>query len=103
MQAIYYTQKGGNRRMTTKERFTVSSDKILSKIKELIHQGNIRKVRLINDGKTIIEMPVTIGAPVAAAGILIAPLLAAIGAFAALVTETTIEVEREEESGSENK
>jgi hypothetical protein len=48
----------------------------------------------VHDGRTIIEIPLTIGAPAAVAGILAAPLLAAIGAFAALVTECTIEVEK---------
>jgi len=56
----------------------------VEKIKQLIHEGNIRKVRVIHKGKTVFEIPLTIGAPV----------LAAIGAFAALVTECTIEVEK---------
>ncbi|MDD4923578.1 MAG: DUF4342 domain-containing protein [Dehalococcoidales bacterium] len=76
------------------ERFTVSGDDLLAKIKQLIHEGNIRKVRIIHDNKTIIEIPLSIGAPIAAIGILAAPVLAAIGAFAALVTECTIEVEK---------
>ncbi len=76
------------------ERFTVSGEELLGKIKQLIHEGNIRKVRLIHDNKTIIEIPLSIGAPIAAIGILAAPVLAAIGAFAALVTECTVEVEK---------
>jgi hypothetical protein len=83
--------------MAKTEKFTVSGDQILEKIKQLIREGNIRRVRLIHEGKTIIEIPLTVGAPVVVAGILIAPLLAAIGAFAALVTECTIEVEKVEE------
>jgi len=80
--------------MTTKERFTISGDKLVEKIKQLIHEGNIRKVRIIHKEKTVLEIPLTIGAPVAAIGILMAPVLAALGAFAALVTECTIEVEK---------
>lgn len=76
------------------ERFTVSGDELLTKVKQLIHEGNIRKVRIIHDNKTIIDIPLSIGAPAAAIGILAAPLLAAIGAFAALITECTIEVEK---------
>ncbi len=76
------------------ERFTVSGEELLAKIKQIIHEGNIRKVRIIHDNKTIIEIPLSIGAPIAAIGILAAPVLAAIGAFAALVTECTIEVEK---------
>jgi len=80
--------------MTTKERFTVSGSNLIEKVKQLIHEGNIRKVRLIHDDHTILEIPLSIGAPAAALSILAAPVLAAIGAFAALVTECTIEVEK---------
>jgi len=79
------------------QRFNVKSSEILERVKQLIHEGNIRRVRLLHDEKTIIEIPLTVGAPVAVVGILAAPLLAAIGAFAALVTECTIEVECSEE------
>ncbi len=82
--------------MTTKEKFTVSGGQLVEKVKQLIHEGNIRKVRLVHEGRTIIEIPLTIGAPAVAAGILVAPVLAALGAFAALVTECTIEVEKTE-------
>jgi len=83
--------------MTGTERFNVSGDQIVDKVKQLIHEGNIRKVRLLHDEKTILEIPLSVGAPVAVVGILAAPLLAAVGAFAALVTECTIEVEKVEE------
>jgi len=83
--------------MAESERFTVSGNQVVEKVKQLIREGNIRRVRLLHEGRTIIEIPLTVGAPVVVAGILIAPLLAAIGAFAALVTECTIEVERVEE------
>lgn len=80
--------------MGTTEKFTVSGDKLLAKIKQLIHEGNIRTVRIIHEGKVVLEIPLSIGAPAAAITILAAPLLAAVGAFAALVTECTIEVEK---------
>ena len=76
------------------ERFTVSGSEVLEKVKQIIHEGNIRNVRLIHDERTVFEIPLTVGAPVTVAVILAAPLLAAIGAFAALVTECTIEVEK---------
>jgi hypothetical protein len=82
--------------MAESEKYTVSGSEVLGKVKQLIHEGNIRRVRLLHDGKTIIEIPLSIGAPVAVAGILAAPVLAAVGAFAALVTECTIEVEKVE-------
>lgn len=82
------------------EKYTVSGKDVLEKVKQLIHEGNIRRVRLIHEGKTIIEIPLTIGASAVVVGILAAPLLAAVGAFAALVTECTIEVEKVEEKKS---
>jgi hypothetical protein len=80
--------------MAKTEKFTVSGDEVVAKIKQLIHEGNIRRVRLIHKERTVFEVPLSVGAPVAAFGIIAAPLLAAIGAFAALVTECTIEVEK---------
>jgi hypothetical protein len=76
------------------EKFTVKGSQLVDKVKQLIHEGNIRRVRLIHEEKTLIEIPLSIGAPVAVAGIIWMPVLAAIGAFAALVTECTIEVEK---------
>jgi len=84
--------------MADTEKFRVSGSEIVEKVKQLIHEGNIRRVRLVHEDRTIIEIPLSIGAPVAALGIMAAPVLAAIGAFAALVTECTIEVEKVEKS-----
>ncbi len=84
--------------MNTHEKFTVSGSQLVEKVKQLIHEGNIRKVRVSHKGNTILEIPLTIGAPAAAAVALAVPVLAALGAFAALVTECTIEVERIEKS-----
>ena len=84
--------------MSESEKFTVSGSQLVEKVKQLIHEGNIRKVRLLHEGRTIIEIPLSVGAPVVAAGILAAPVLAALGAFAALVTECTIEVEKVEKT-----
>jgi hypothetical protein len=84
--------------MSTEEKFTISGDKLVEKVKQLIHEGNIRRVRVIHEGKTVLEIPLSVGAPAAAVTIMIAPVLAALGAFAALVTECTIEVEKIEES-----
>jgi hypothetical protein len=89
--------------MANKEKFTVSGDQLLGKVKQLIREGNIRRVRIIHDDKTLLEVPLTIGAPAAAIGILAAPVLAAVGALAALVTECTIEVERVEEKDSDSR
>ncbi len=87
--------------MNTTEKFTVSGSQLLEKIKQLIHKGNIRRVRLLHDGRTVLEIPLSIGAPAAAIAILAVPVLAALGAFAALVTECTIEVEKVEKTTEE--
>ena len=91
--------------MTTKEKFTISGSQLVDKVKQLIHEGNIRRVRVIHEGRTVLEIPLSVGAPAAAIGIMAGPILAAVGAFAALVTECTIEVEKIEksEAASDNK
>lgn len=73
------------------EEISVSGEKLLSTIKELVHQGNIRRITVKNrDGATLIEIPLTVGV----VGILLLPTVAALGAIAALVTECTILIER---------
>jgi len=84
--------------MASSEKFTISGSQLVEKVKQLIREGNIRRIRVIHEGKTVFEIPLSIGAPAAAIGIIAAPVLAAIGAFAALVTECTIEVEKVEKS-----
>ncbi len=77
---------------TIREKIQVTGDKLVDTIKKIVHEGNVRKL-IIRDGeKTVLEIPLT----VAAVGVLAAPLLAAIGAFAALASDYTLEVEREE-------
>ncbi|TET26793.1 MAG: DUF4342 domain-containing protein [Dehalococcoidia bacterium] len=83
--------------MVKKEKFTVSGSQLVEKIKKLVHEGNIRRVRLLHQERVVLEIPLSIGAPAAAIGIVAVPVLAALAAFAALVTECTIEVEKIEE------
>ncbi len=89
--------------MASTEKFTVSGSQLVEKVKQLIHEGNIRRVRVLREGRTVLEIPLSVGAPAAALGIMMAPVLAALGAFAALVTECTIEVEKIEDSEGKNK
>ena len=78
-----------------KEEFTISAEKLVSTIKKLVKEGNIRRITIKNkEGKTLIEIPLTFGV----VGALFRPTLAAIGAIAALVTECTIVVEKIEEA-----
>ena len=79
------------------EEFVVSGDKVVARIKELLHEGNIRRVSLqTEEGKTLIEVPLAIGVAGAVAGAMLAPVRAAIGAIAALVVNLRIVVERVE-------
>ena len=88
--------------MTDKERFTVSGSNLVEKVKELVRQGNIRRVRLIHEERPLIDIPLSIGAPAAVVVVLAAPLLAALVAIAALVKECTVEIEKAEDT-DENK
>jgi hypothetical protein len=75
------------------EEFHVNGEELLAKIKELLHEGNIRRIIIKNrEGKTMIEFPLTFGV----VGVILAPTLAAIGAVAALIGEATIVVEKQD-------
>jgi uncharacterized protein DUF4342 len=80
--------------MTTvkkEESFTVNGENLLKKVKELIREGNVRRITIKDkNGKDLIVLPLTVGV----VGVVISPALAAVGAIAALVTECTISVER---------
>lgn len=76
------------------DEFKVKGEELLAKVKEIIHEGNIRKIIIKNDsGKTYLEIPVTIGV----VGVVLAPVWAAIGALAALASSFTIQVIKKEE------
>lgn len=78
------------------EEFQIDGDTVVTKIKELIHQGNIRRITLKNEsGHTLIEIPLTVGIVGGAIAVTIAPILAAIGAIGALVARLTVTIERE--------
>ncbi len=73
------------------EEFSVSGEAVLAKVKEIVREGNVRRITIKNlEGETIVEFPLTVGV----IGALLLPMWAAIGAVAALVTSCTIVVER---------
>jgi len=75
------------------EEFKVNGEELLAKIKQLMHESNIRRIVIKNkDGGTFMEIPLTVGV----VGVLLAPTLAAVGAIAALVSEATVVVEKAE-------
>lgn len=78
--------------MNAKEYFTTNGENLLKKVEELIEEGNIRKITITDkDGKELMSFPLTIGV----VGAMFAPILAAVGALAALIGECSITVERE--------
>jgi CBS domain-containing protein len=80
---------------TRTEEFQVNGEELIAKVKELLHEGNIRRLIIRNEeGKTLIVLPLTLGV----VGALLAPQLAALGAIAALLTKGTIVIEREVEN-----
>jgi hypothetical protein len=77
-----------------KEEFRVRGEELVEKVKQLIHEGNVRKLIIKDEtGKVYLEIPVTVGV----IGAIIAPMLAAVGAIAAMVANLKIEVIRNEE------
>ena len=75
---------------TFKESFKVAADQLVDAVKRLIREGNVRRVIIKQEGRTVVEFPVTIGV----VGTVLAPVLAAVGAIAAYMNDCTIEVER---------
>jgi len=75
---------------TCKESFKIAADQLVDTLKTLVHEGNVRRVIIKQDGRTVVEFPLTVGV----IGTVFAPMLAAAGALAAVLTECTIEVER---------
>jgi hypothetical protein len=82
-----------------KNEFKVNGKDLLNKIEEIIKEGNIRRIIIKNDeGKTFIEIPLTIGI----IGVLAAPVMAAVGALAGIVANFTVEVIRKEDVKDDN-
>jgi len=76
---------------TTTEEFKLSGEDVVRKVKELIREGNIRRIIIKNEeGKSLVELPLTVGV----VGAALLPVLAAVGAVAALLTNCTISVEK---------
>ena len=79
---------------TRTEVFSINGEDLVSTVKKLVHEGNIRRIAIENkDGRTLLEIPLTLGV----VGALLLPTLAALGALAAIVTECKIVVERIDE------
>ena len=78
---------------TRTEEFKVNGEELLAKVKQLIHEGNIRRIIIKDkDARTVLEIPLTFGV----VGAILAPTLVAVGAIAAMLSEATIVVEKNE-------
>lgn len=80
---------------TRTEKFTVSGENLVKKVRELVAEGNVRRIILANDeGHTLLEVPLNAGLAVTTVAAILAPVIVAIGAIAALLTSVTITVVR---------
>ncbi|MBO6576707.1 MAG: DUF4342 domain-containing protein [Rhodothermales bacterium] len=86
---------------STVEEVKVKGNQLVDKVKELIEEGNARSVSIRKDGRTLLEFPLSVGVGGAAAAVIFTPILAAVGALAALVTDVSVIVEREPETVAE--
>ena len=84
---------------TFKETIKVAADQLVDAVKKLVHEGNVRRVIIKQDTRTIAEFPLTVGV----IGAVLAPMLAAIGAIATVVTDCSVEVERVVDDSSTTK
>jgi hypothetical protein len=75
---------------TRMETIKIEGGQLVDQLKRLVHAGNVRRIIIKQEGSTVAEFPLTLGV----IGVVIAPVLAAVGALAALLTDCTIEVER---------
>ena len=75
---------------TVRESFKAEGEQVLEKVKQLVHEGNVRRVVVKHEGRTVAEFPLTAGV----VGAVIAPVLAALGALVAVMKDCTIEIER---------
>ena len=80
---------------TFTESFKLAADQLVDAIKQIVHEGNVRRVIIKQDGRSVVEFPITVGV----IGTVFAPMLAAAGALAAVLTDCTIEVERTKSEG----
>ena len=80
------------------EEVKVASNQLVDKVRDLIEEGNVRRISLRKGEKTLFEIPLTVGAGFGAAALLLNPMLAAVGAAAALVADVTLIIERDPEA-----
>jgi hypothetical protein len=83
---------------TFKESFRVATDQLVEAVRKLLHEGNVRRIIIKQAGRSVAEFPLTVGV----IGAVLAPVLAAVGALAAVLNDCTVEVERVVPENKEN-
>lgn len=85
------------REKVTSEEFKITGDALVSKVKALIHEGNVRRIIIQNEeGRTLIEMPLNVGVIGGVIGAAVSPVIVALGAIGAMVAHLTLVIERSE-------
>ena len=82
------------------EEIKVASNQLVDKVRELVEEGNVRRLSVRKGEETLFEIPLTVGIGASAAALLLNPILAAVGAAAALLTDVTLVVERDPEAAA---
>jgi hypothetical protein len=95
------TEKARAATEKTIEEVKVASNQLVDRVRDLIEEGNVRRIRVMKDDRTLLEVPLTIAAGAGAAVVLMNPVLAALGALAALLTDVTLVVERDTKAAAE--
>lgn len=88
------SNQASNDSSVTRDRIKVESNRLVDKVREIIEEGNARRIIIRKEGRTVMEFPLSVGVGGATAAIVLAPTLAAVGAFAALVSEVEVVIER---------
>ena len=81
----------------TFQEIKLAGNQLVDKLRELVEEGNVRRIVLKKDNRVLFELPLTVGVGAGAAAVLVSPMLAAVGAVAALVSDVTLVVERDDE------
>ncbi len=77
------------------EEVKLAGNQLVDRVRDLVEEGNVRHIRIKKDDRTLLEIPLTVGVGAGAAAVFLSPMLAAVGALAALVTDITLVVERD--------
>lgn len=86
----------------TIEEIKLAGNQLVDRVRDLIEEGNVRHLKIKKDQKVLLELPLTVGVGAGAAAVLLTPVLAAVGALAALVTDITLVVERDPDAPAAN-